>query len=58
MSSTLTLFSADEDDSELIPDIIPDEKKPLEPPDTQGEDEYDEDEDKAPRLNINDLIRF
>ncbi len=58
MSSALTLFSAGEDDSELIPDIIPDEKKPLVPPDTQGEDEYDEDEDKAPRLNINDLIRF
>jgi hypothetical protein len=50
MSSTLTLFSADEDDSELIPDIIPDEKKPLEPPDTQGEDEYDEDEDMNPKV--------
>jgi len=49
INSTLTLFSAD-DDSELIPDIIPDEKKPLEPPETEGEDEYDEDEDMKPQM--------
>ena len=50
INSTLTLFSADEDDSELIPDIIPDEKKPLEPPDTEGEYENDEDEDMKPQM--------
>ncbi len=50
MSNILTLFSANGDDDELIPDIIPDEKKPLEPPETEGEDEYDEDEDMKPQM--------
>ncbi len=50
MSNILNRFSADGDDSELIPDVIPDEKKPLEPPDAQGEDEYDEDEDMKPQM--------
>ena len=29
---------------DIIPDVIPDEKKPLEPPDEVDEEEYDDDE--------------
>ena len=31
---------------DIIPDAIPDEKKPLEPPDDVGDEEYDDDEAK------------
>jgi len=51
ISSTLTLFPTDEHEGELpdlIPDVIPEEKKPLdEPPSENVEDdldEYDDDE--------------
>ena len=44
VTSTLTLIDIGSDDEkpDLIPDVIPEEKKPLEPPD--GE-EFEEDED-------------
>jgi len=50
ITSTLTLPGIDEDippeknGSELFPDVIPEEKKPLEPPDEKDEedDEYDD----------------
>ena len=50
ITSTLTLPGFDEDiqpeknGNELIPDVIPEEKKPLEPPDERDEedDEYDD----------------
>ena len=50
VTSTLTLLDTDENiepeknGDDLIPDIIPDEKKPLEPPDEAEQDEDEEDE--------------
>ena len=48
--STITLMRIEDLEepkpmSEIIPDIIPEEKKPLEPPDEVNEEEYDEDEE-------------
>ncbi len=49
ISSTLTLFPTDEHEGELpdlIPDVIPEEKKPLdEPPSENDEDDLDDDDD-------------
>ena len=50
IKSTLTLMGAGDIDigekmAELIPDIIPEEKKPLEVPTDMNEDEDDEDDD-------------
>lgn len=32
---------------EIIPDVIPDEKKPLEPPEGIEDDEFDDDEEEV-----------
>jgi hypothetical protein len=52
ITSTLTLIETENDEetsqADLIPDVVPEEKKPLEPPeeiDEDDEDEDDEDED-------------
>ena len=49
--STITLMRIEDLEGpkpmpEIIPDIIPEEKKPLEPPYDVGDEEYDDDEDE------------
>jgi len=45
ITSTITLLETEEPGlDDLIPDVIPEEKKPLEPPE-EMEDEYEEDDD-------------
>ena len=50
IKSTVTLMDVDQLEgesqlSELIPDIIPDEKKPLQPPMDSNEDDFEEEDD-------------
>jgi len=50
IKSTLTLMGAGDNDigekmAELIPDIIPEEKKPLVPTDMNEDEEYDDEDD-------------
>lgn len=46
ITSTITLLETEEEPGldDLIPDVIPEEKKPLEPPE-EMDDEYEEDDD-------------